>query len=119
LPQLAGRSTLHRVATSAAVLEAIEGARQARRQVPIVVRRLMRHFDVTDRHLAEAFGLSRQAINQRVNGKTPIRPEEEDGFAAFFGLPAEVLRLAADDALRWVLDHPDAGPASLSEGKPS
>lgn len=82
-------------------------AREARQRVRRVIRKLMRHWDLHDADLADAFGVSRQAMNYRLTGRTAIAPEEEAGFAAFFGVPTAVLYLPPDDALRWVLDHPE------------
>lgn len=75
----------------------------------------MRYFELTDAHLAEAFGISRQAMNYRINGRTVISDDDLAGFAAFFGVPKEVLYLSPDDVIRWVLDHPH----NIDRSKPS
>ena len=103
-----------RMATRPEVLEAVAQAREARLRVRPVLRRLMRHFELTDRALADAFGISRQAMNYRINGRTTIPPEEVAGFAAFFGVPEQVMYLTPDEALRWVLDHPDEVRSSIA-----
>lgn len=84
--------------------------REAFLRVRATVRRLMRHWEITDKDLARAFGMSRQAINYRINGRTTIHEDDAAGFAAYFRVPKAVLQMAPNDALRWVLDHPDAGP---------
>lgn len=88
------------------MLQAVAAAREARRHAPAVLRRLMRHFDLTDGDLADAFGVSRQTVNAWANGRTRIPEEIETGLSAYFMVPKEVLHSSPDDALRWVLDHP-------------
>lgn len=77
----------------------------AKANVPAVVKRLMSYFDVSAAELARAFNVSRQAMALRLNGGTALKAEEVWGFSTYFGVPVEVMGLAPDDALRWVLDH--------------
>ncbi len=89
------------------VREAVENARLARQRLPRTIRALMRLYDVTDQEVADAFGFgSRQALNNRLTGRTAIAPEEEEGFARFFGVERHVLYMEPEDAMRWALDHP-------------
>lgn len=88
------------------MLQAVAAAKHARQQVPAVLRRLMRYFDLTDGEIAAAFGVSRQTVNAWANGRTRIPEEIETGLAAYFGMPKEVLYSTPDQAIRWVLDHP-------------
>ena len=52
-------------------------------------------------------------MSSRLNGKTVIRSEELAGLAHYFGVPVLVFYLEPDEALRWVLDHPEHRPAWL------
>ena len=82
----------------------------------MVLRRLARYYEVTDLQLALALDVSRQTVNSWVNGRTRIPDEIEAGLAAFFGVPREVLYLSPDDALRWVLDHPQVPSPNAEQG---
>ena len=85
-------------------------------RVPSIIRRLKRLYGVTDLQLAEALGLTRQTVQGRLSGSTQITPWELAGFAAYFGVPVEVLMTAsADDVLRWILDHPEARPDHFTD----
>lgn len=88
------------------MLQAVAAAKEARQQVPAVLRRLMRYYDLTDGDIAAAFGVSRQTVNAWANARTRIPEEYETGLAAYFEVPKEVLYSTPDEALRWVLDHP-------------
>lgn len=101
---------MQRVATDAGALIAIE---RAKRTVPRVIRRLALHYDVTASDLAEQLGVTRAAVSSRLNGKTVIRSEELAGLAHYFGVPILVFYLEPDEALRWVLDHPEHRPEWL------
>jgi Zn-dependent peptidase ImmA (M78 family) len=101
------------VATNPDVLSAMRAEREALLRVRPAVRKLMKYWDLTDSDLAAAFGVSRQAINYRINGRTVIHEDDAAGFAAYFRVPKEILRMAPDDALRYVLDHPECGPPSM------
>jgi plasmid maintenance system antidote protein VapI len=94
------------MATRSDVKQAVAAAKEARQQVPAVLRRLMRYFDLTDGDVAAAFDVSRQTVNAWANARTRIPEEIETGLAAYFGMPKEVLYSSPDDAIRWVLDHP-------------
>lgn len=85
----------------------------AEKRVPDTVRALKRHFNVSDRALATAFGTSRQTMNGRINSATKLTAAEVAGFAYFFRVPEGVLYLTRDEAIRWCLDHPEAGPRTL------
>jgi len=98
------------VVVNTAVLDAMV---EARTRVPRTVTALLRYFDIPREELAQAMGLTRQSIHNKLNGRTVLRHEEVAGLARFFGVPADVLRLEPDVALRWVLDHPEARPAWL------
>ena len=67
----------------------------------------MRYFDVTDGQLGLALEVKRQTVNSWINGRTRIPDEFEKGIAAYFGVEEAVLRMEPDDALRWVLAHPE------------
>lgn len=97
--------TVPTMTTSAGVLTAQEGARQG---VPRVLRQLMAYSGVTGGQLARAFGMSRQAMSLRITGKQRFGADEIAGLAACFGVPVQVFYLSPDEALRWVIDHPQA-----------
>ncbi len=89
------------------MLQAVAAVREAHLRVPAVMRRLMRHLDLTDADLGEALGgVKRQTVNSWANGRTRIPVEIEGGLATLFDMPREVLYLSPDEAIRWVLDHP-------------
>jgi transcriptional regulator with XRE-family HTH domain len=92
------------------VLSAME---EAERRVPANVRALKAHYGVSDAALGAAFGTSRQTINGRLTNATRLRAAEIAGFARFFNVPPGVLYLTREEAIRWCLDHREAGPISL------
>jgi hypothetical protein len=89
------------------VLTAVNTARQKWQDVPHVLRALKRYFEITDEQLGVALGLTRQAVQSRLGGASKITPWELAGFAALFGIPESLFFGSPDEALRWVLDHPD------------
>jgi antitoxin component HigA of HigAB toxin-antitoxin module len=88
----------------------IEAMAEAREQVPLTVRALLRHFDLSQGDLGLALGLSRQSICNKLTGRGVLRQEEVLGLAQFFGVPTDVLHLDPEIAVKWVIDHPDARP---------
>jgi hypothetical protein len=94
------------------VLSAME---EAERRVPTNVRALKAHYGVSDAELGAAFGTSRQTINGRLTQATRLRAAEVAGFARFFNVPEGVLYLTKAEAIRWCLDHSEAGPTTVDE----
>ena len=62
-------------------------------------------------------GMTRQAIYNRLHGTAGFKSEEMAGLAVLFGVPTGVLSMAPDDALRWVLDHPERRPPWFKNGR--
>lgn len=87
-------------------------ARQAwerHRETIVLLRRV---YDISTAELAHRMNMTRQTMTGRLNGSTPVLPWELPGFARVLGVPDEVLDMGADDALRWVADHPQTVEAS-------
>lgn len=74
--------------------------------MPRVIKRLMRLYGLREEEVADAFGMTRQAINNRLTGRTPIPCSEEDGWALLLHVPKELLHGAPEHALRWAIEHP-------------
>ena len=110
---LSERPILLRMAMDVGVLSAIA---DAQKQVPLTVRALKAYYGVSDAALGRAFGTSRQTINGRLTKATKLSAGEVAGFARFFRVPEGVLYLTKDEAIRWCLDHPDAGPPASLDG---
>lgn len=89
----------------------MDEARSRWDNVPQALRALKRHYGTTDAQLADALGLSRQTVQNRLSGATAMAYPELVGFAAFFDVPEEVLYIGPDTAVRWVLDHPSDSQA--------
>ena len=103
-------TTISNGATGAAIAE-------ARTVVPKTVDRLMTHFGVSAIALGQELGVSRQAVYSRLRGTAGFKSEEMVGLSVLFGVPTQVLSLSPDDALRWVLDHPERRPPWFKNGR--
>ena len=71
------------------------------------VRSLARFLGFPVGDIAKCLHMSRPTLATRFNGATVFEPWEIAAIAAGFGVPASVLDLNPDDAVRWVLDHPE------------
>jgi hypothetical protein len=94
----------------ATTADALEAMRVAKVRVPVVIRRLMRFYDVTGSQLAPVLGVGRAAFYSRLQGSTVIRVEELAALAEYFRLPVEVFYLEPDEALRAAATTAGAGP---------
>lgn len=92
------------------VSEMVEEARRRYDNTRRAVSGLIAYLGMPQAALARAMGMSRQTLSSRLSGTSEIKGWERDGLAALLGVPVEVLGLDPDDALRWVLDHPDRRP---------
>lgn len=90
------------------VLQAMDDARNQWRNVAPALRALKRHLALTDQQIADVLGLTRQTVQNRLNGSTHLSYWELAGLAAFFEVPADVLFDGAEASVRWILDHPSA-----------
>lgn len=79
--------------------------------VPFVLRRLKAYRGLTDQQIAVRSGMKRSTVQSRMAGK-PVPTDELDELAHALGVPVVVLFMPADEALRWVLDHPEMPPAA-------
>lgn len=76
--------------TRAADIEFKETCDEARQRVAKVLRGLMAWHQMGEPELAAIMGLSRQAVNNRLRGKTGIGAEEVAAFARIFSVPVDV-----------------------------
>jgi hypothetical protein len=90
--------------------DTLEAMKTARLETPRTVRRLIRHFDISVVEVARTLGIDRTGVYARFAGSTAIKSEELAGLSAMLNVPVGVFYTSADDALRWVLAHPEAGP---------
>jgi transcriptional regulator with XRE-family HTH domain len=84
----------------------VEDARRRYENCRETILAVMRHHAINQTQLAEAMGMSRQVVSDRLTGKAEISVWELDGIAAILGVPAEVLKTSPDEARQWILDHP-------------
>lgn len=66
----------------------------------------MAYTGLRTKDIAWALDLTPPAISARLTGSTVIKQEELWALAFLFDVPSDVLYLAPDDALRYVIDHP-------------
>ncbi len=85
-----------------------------RKSLPTTVRRLQRDRDLSDVRLALLSGVKRTTLHSRLSGKSPFTDEELVSIATVLDVPVVVLFLSPDNALRWVLDHPTPGAATVA-----
>jgi DNA-binding XRE family transcriptional regulator len=90
-----------------AVADVIAEARQHWSARRLTVRQLTRLIGVRQTEIADALGMSRQTFNGRMTGATNLEPWELAGIAAMLGVPVHVLEMEPNDAIRWILDHPE------------
>ena len=83
----------------------MEAARQQWAQHGETVATLARFLNWTTSALADQMGMTRPTITSRLKGHTKMEPWELPGFAAVLGVPVEVLNMAPNEAVRWVLDN--------------
>jgi hypothetical protein len=77
------------------------------------IRKLLQLFDVPQTEIAQALGLTRQTLNQRIAGTTTFKPWELTGIAKMLDVPEDVLDLPIAEAIRWILDHPQGSDGSM------
>lgn len=70
---------------------------------------------LTDQDIADRIGWGRSRVQSYVAGPTKLTDEALTAFGFALEVPGYVLMLEKDDALRWVLDHPD-GPGGPNDG---
>jgi len=74
------------------------------------VRQLARFLGISQVEIADRIHVSRQTMNQRLNGQTQFGPQEIAAIALILGVPRHVMDMSPNDAVRWVLDHPEEFP---------
>jgi hypothetical protein len=85
----------------------VEEAHQRWVDISKTVRAVSRFLNVRQNYLAESLGMSQQLISDRLNGRKTIEPWEMVGFATALGVPERVLHMDPDDAVRWIMAHPE------------
>jgi hypothetical protein len=80
------------------------------RQLARTLRTVQDYYRVSNVKLGLASGIPTSTVRNKVLGLTPLLTAESERFAEALGVPFEVLTMAPADALRWVIDHPEAGP---------
>ena len=84
----------------------MKDARQQWDQHRRTVAKVAQFLDVNTTQLAIKMGMKRSTVTGRLTGTTELPPWELPGFATALGVPAEVLDLDPNEAVRWLLDHP-------------
>ena len=75
---------------------------------------IVNHLRIRQQQLAVVLGLDNQRVSERLNGRRRIQGWEMDAFAIILEVPPAVLRMAPDEAVRWVIDNPQARPHGLT-----
>jgi transcriptional regulator with XRE-family HTH domain len=91
-----------------AIDERVLVALHAGEQVPAVLRQLRNYWGTNDAVLSRLTGIKRTTLANKMKGNGAFSPGEMRALAAVFGVPIEVLYLKPGDAVRWILDHPEA-----------
>jgi hypothetical protein len=94
--------------------EVIDAMAEARTRVPKTVEKVLGYYSLTGADVSRVLGLNPQTVHNKLSGRSAFRHEEIVGLARWLATPIDVLlRLEPDDALRWVIDHPDVRPEYL------
>lgn len=75
--------------------------------VPATLRQFRNYWGTNDAELARLTGIKRTTLANKMKGVGSFSPGEVQALAALFGVPLDVLYMPPQDALRWVLDHPE------------
>lgn len=75
-----------------------------------VIKALSRHFEVKSADMAELIDVERSAMSSKLNARREFKHEELYTLGQFFRVPLELFYGTRDDAIRFVLDHPETGP---------
>lgn len=105
--------------TKSDVATAIKDARQEWDQRRRTVAKVAQFLDVNTTQLAIKMDMKRSTVTGRLKGTTKMEPWELPGFAAALGVPADVLELSPDEAIRWIIDHPEIVRNRCSSQRPS
>ena len=73
--------------------------------VPNTIQALMRHRGYKDREMAERSGIERATFNTYKNARRKFGLDELEAIAKALDVPASVLLMQEEEAVRWVLDH--------------
>ena len=98
-----------------AITEQLAAADDAASNVPGTLGRLMAYYGLRDTGLAELARMARSTVRTRRTGEQQCTASDLAKFAAIFGVPVLVFYLAPDEALRWVIDHPERRPVWLAD----
>lgn len=71
------------------------------------VEAVARHLKIPGRDLGRLLGVSQSTISKKLAGVVRLEPWELDALAHVLGVPEYVLWSEPNDAIRWILDHPD------------
>lgn len=104
---------LHMTATVTVLADRVQTVGQRTRST---IQALKGYRDLRDQDIAEAVGWSRQKVQSYVNGPTKFTAEALAAFGFVLDVPEHVLLMNRDDALRWVLDHPNGAPTPPEGG---
>ncbi len=89
---------------------AVDEGRQQWEEQRTTVRQVLRYLGASQSEIAEGLGLTRQSLNGRLMGRIQFNPWELDAIAKGLGIPRKVLNGSPEDAIRWLLDHPEVAP---------
>lgn len=84
----------------------------------MTVTNVARFVGVSMSELARRTGMRYATLHDRMHGKSLFQPFELDAIAAALGLQPDLFELEPDDAVRWLLDHPEVTRGCLSEEQP-
>lgn len=80
------------------------------RELARTLRTVQDYYRVSNVKLGLAAGIPTSTVRNKVLGLTPLGTAESERFAQALGVPLDVLTMRPDEALRWVMEHPEAGP---------
>lgn len=75
-------------------------------QVPVVLRKLLRHYGLTQGGAAVMMGKSTSWMQERVSGRTACSHVDLAGLSRLLGVPVDLFYRDPNEAVRYAIDHP-------------